>query len=84
MASLAHVYSEQGFYDKAENLYSEALSASQTTFGEDHPNTLWCLNNVAIVRRNRMRFDEAEKLYLKCFEACKSKLGEDHPNTLTM
>jgi tetratricopeptide (TPR) repeat protein len=84
MASLAEVYVEQGYYDKAEKLYEDALAASKITFGEENPNTLWCTNNLAILYRNQGRFNRAEDLYISCLDTCRVKLGEEHPSTLTM
>ncbi|KAI5785373.1 hypothetical protein FPQ18DRAFT_244661, partial [Pyronema domesticum] len=51
--------------------------------GEDHPDTLKAMNNLALTLQHQGRWDEAEKLQKKVVESSKVFLGEDHPDTLT-
>ncbi|CAL1136673.1 unnamed protein product, partial [Cladocopium goreaui] len=50
--------------------------------GEDHPDTLTSLNNLALLLYAQGHLAEAEPLFRKALEKSKAKLGEDHPDTL--
>ena len=49
--------------------------------GDDHPDTLSSMNNLAILYHKQGRYDAAEALYKKCIELSIIKLGDDHPET---
>lgn len=49
--------------------------------GQDHPDTLTSLNNLAWTWSYQGRHDEAVKLMTECVEGLERKLGADHPNT---
>ncbi|KAF3007144.1 hypothetical protein E8E15_000324 [Penicillium rubens] len=94
MANLALTYSNQGRWDEAEQLdvqgrWDEAeqldvqvMETSKTKLGEDHPDTLTSMGNLASTYWNQGRWDEAEQLFVQVMEMSKTKLGEDHPDTL--
>ncbi len=50
--------------------------------GEDHPDTLASLNNLALLYKKQGRYEEAEPLHIQALEKCRAVLGEDHPDTL--
>ncbi|KID96519.1 hypothetical protein MAJ_07455, partial [Metarhizium majus ARSEF 297] len=52
-------------------------------FGDDHPETLRSMANLAATYRGQGRLEEAEKLQMHVMGASKAKLGADHPDTLT-
>jgi Flp pilus assembly protein TadD len=51
--------------------------------GEDHPDTLTTMNNLAGLYDAQEKYSKAEALYAKCLDLKRVKLGEDHPDTLT-
>ena len=58
------------------------MDARKAKLGEDHPDTLTSMNNLAVTYRSQCRLDEAEQLGVHATEASKGKLGTDHPDTL--
>jgi tetratricopeptide (TPR) repeat protein len=50
--------------------------------GEEHPNTLMSIGNLAAIYQKQGRFRETEELELQLIETQKMVLGEEHPNTL--
>jgi hypothetical protein len=51
--------------------------------GDDHPDTLASLNNLAIIFDIKGEHDRALPLYEECLEKHQRVLGDDHPYTLT-
>ena len=47
MNSLANVYLRPGRYDEAEPLFLETLEIEKRVQGEEHPETLLSMNNLA-------------------------------------
>ncbi len=52
MNALANLFSSKGDYDRALPMYEECLAKSKRVLGEDHPDTLASLNNLAILFYN--------------------------------
>ena len=50
--------------------------------GEEHPDTLLSMNNLAVTYRSLGRWNEAVKVFEACLEIKKRVLGEKHPDTL--
>jgi len=50
--------------------------------GDDHPDTLGSMGNLAGLYLNQSRFAEAEPLYVATLETQERVLGDDHPDTL--
>jgi hypothetical protein len=57
------------------------IEISKTKLGEDHPETLTSMANLASTYRDQGRWEEAEKLEVQVMETRNTKLGEDHPDT---
>lgn len=51
--------------------------------GEEHPDTLDHMNNLALTYQNLGRYNEALDLQEPLLEVSKQVMGEGHPNTLT-
>ncbi|KAJ5503479.1 hypothetical protein N7463_006353 [Penicillium fimorum] len=81
--TLAHVHYNEGRWDEAEQLEVQVVETSKTKLGEDHPDTLSSMANLALTYKNQGRWDEAEQLQIQVMETRKTKLGEDHPDTLS-
>ena len=50
--------------------------------GEDHPDTLQSLNNLAALLHSKGEYDSALPLVEKCLEGRKRVLGDNHHDTL--
>jgi len=72
-----------GRYKEAEESYSQAVEIRKVVLGEEHPDTLTTLHDLAITYQYQGRWTEAEELQLRVLEISKRVLGEEHPYTLT-
>jgi hypothetical protein len=63
-------------------LGEKVLEAMKRTLGDDHPNTLLSMNNLAMSYSNLGRQQEAIELGEEVLKARKRTLGEEHPDTL--
>ncbi|CAE6476928.1 unnamed protein product [Rhizoctonia solani] len=67
---------------KAEQLQVQVLDAHKRILGEEHPDTLCSMNNLASTYSDLGRYDEAEQLQVQVLDTRKRILGEEHPDTL--
>ncbi|KAJ7641796.1 P-loop containing nucleoside triphosphate hydrolase protein [Roridomyces roridus] len=58
------------------------LERQQSSSGNDHPDTLSAMANLAVTYGQLGRYQEAEWLKLSVLEQCQKILGDDHPDTL--
>ncbi|KAF9470348.1 hypothetical protein BDN70DRAFT_772852, partial [Pholiota conissans] len=65
---IAHVYSKQGHWDEAEELEIEVMEKTKQFLGDDHPDTLRSMANLAATYWNQGRWKEAEKLEVEVME----------------
>lgn len=72
----------EGRYNEAEAICIELVETLTTKLGDNHPNTLTSMNNLALAYSHQGRWDKAEKLQVQVMEAITTKLGVDHPVTL--
>ncbi|KAK4246934.1 hypothetical protein C7999DRAFT_41647 [Corynascus novoguineensis] len=63
-------------------LYDYQAEILKAVLGEEHPDTLASITNLASIYGNQGRSKEAENLEVQVVEARKRVLGEEHPNTL--
>jgi Tetratricopeptide repeat len=73
----------QGQWRDAERLQLEAVRLAMVVLGEEHPNTLTSMGDLALTYGNQGRWKEAESLGVRVMEMRKRVLGEEHPDTLT-
>jgi hypothetical protein len=59
-----------------------AMNAQKRLLGEEHPNTLTSMNNLALTYHHQGRWDEAEFLLVQTAHSLRRKFGDDHPMTL--
>jgi serine/threonine-protein kinase len=81
-AELGVLYQRLGLSEKAEELIRTVLDIRTETLGEDHPDSLTSLNQLADFLFYSGRIDEVEPLDRKTLEIRRRVLGEDHPDTL--
>jgi CHAT domain-containing protein/Flp pilus assembly protein TadD len=60
---LGELYYYKGNFDVAEKKYNESLKIREEKFGEDHPLTVECKSNLALLLTERGKFREAEEIY---------------------
>jgi tetratricopeptide (TPR) repeat protein len=63
-------------------LHEQALGFKQARLGEDHPNTLISLHNLAATLADNDQAGRAIPLHEQALKGLRAKLGEDHPHTL--
>jgi hypothetical protein len=80
---LALILAENGWTKDALQLTEEVLRLQKSKLGEDHPETLGSMANLANRYSEAGRRSEALQLTEEVLKLRKSKLGEDHPDTLT-
>jgi hypothetical protein len=59
------------------------MEISKAKLGDDHPNTLTSMNNLACTWKAQGRDGAAFKLMSDCVERCVRKLDANHPDTLS-
>ncbi|KAK0729439.1 hypothetical protein B0H67DRAFT_479222 [Lasiosphaeris hirsuta] len=86
-ASLLHCvagfFSYQGRWKDAEKFQLKAVKWRKVVLGDEHPDTLTSIANLASTYRNQGRWKEAETLEVQVMEMRKKVLGDEHPDTLT-
>ncbi|PGG99111.1 hypothetical protein AJ79_08675, partial [Helicocarpus griseus UAMH5409] len=75
------LYSD-GRYNEAEALFSDMMALQLRKIGNEHPDTLTSMANLASTYGNQGRWKEAEELELQVMEIRKRVLGNEHPATL--
>ncbi|KAJ7639205.1 hypothetical protein FB45DRAFT_1001147 [Roridomyces roridus] len=76
-------YRQLGRYQEAEELELSVLQGGQKLLGNDHPETLTAMANLAVTYGQLGRYQEAEELELSVLQGGQKLLGNDHPETLT-
>ena len=60
---MALVYSDQGEYDKALELYENCLTIQKKRLDADHPDIAGTYNNMAAVYSKQGKYDKALEFY---------------------
>jgi len=84
MGVMARVYRALGLYEPADPLAEEALDLRRRELGDDHPETLGALHDLATQRWNQGRYEEAEPLFQEAMERERRVFGDDDPRTLRL
>jgi tetratricopeptide (TPR) repeat protein len=82
MSGLAQALALAGRRDQAAVMLEQVLAGARHQLGEDHPNTLLTMGNLARVYRESRQFEKALSLSQRTLDLKRVKLGEDHPDTL--
>jgi serine/threonine protein kinase/Tfp pilus assembly protein PilF len=82
MLTMGNVYSSLGLYKKATPLLEKSLEMRRRLLGEDNPDTLEAMDDLAFWYEMQGRASEAETIYARLLEARRRLLGEDNPDTL--
>ncbi|KAF8177900.1 hypothetical protein K438DRAFT_1605615 [Mycena galopus ATCC 62051] len=79
----ADIYYYAGRSTEATKLEINALEKSREILGDDHPNTLTAMNNLANTYCSLGQFKDAEQMQLVVLEKRRKILSDKHPDTLT-
>jgi hypothetical protein len=74
---------EAGKWKEAEELEVFVMQTTKRVLGEEHPDTLTAMGNLAGTYRKQGKWNEAEELGVLVMQTSKRVLGEEHPDTLT-
>jgi len=81
-STLGRTYRQLGFLDDAELHLRRAFIDRQRLLGDEHPQTLDTMNNLALTLQDQDNMSEAEALYRQGLKTRKKVLGAEHPDTL--
>ena len=73
----------QGAYKSAEILHRREWDIRTRFLGDEHPDTLTTMNNLAVTLSSQGDYEGARKLQEQVLEIRRKVLGEEHPYTLT-
>jgi hypothetical protein len=76
-------YQDQGKLVDAAQLQEKVLEARRRIQGEEHPDTLTTMDNLALTYQDQGKPVDAAQLQEKVLEARRRIQGEEHPRTLT-
>ncbi|KAK5674032.1 hypothetical protein LTS10_013212 [Elasticomyces elasticus] len=71
-----------GLYAAAEIAHRQALSIREKVLGEEHPDTLTSMNNLAGVLGSQGKYEAAESMHRQALAIREKVLGAEHPDTL--
>ena len=74
---------QDGKLKDSERLNVRGYEILQELLGEEHPDTLTSMNNLAATYWRQRKLEDAADLYEKTLERQRRILGEEHPDTLT-
>lgn len=83
LLKLATFYKDADIFDKAVDVYMQALSCSQRYYSKDSVNNFTILNSLAVLYGGRRRFEDAAALYRRSLAGLLKLEGPEHPDTLT-
>ncbi|KAJ7714259.1 hypothetical protein B0H16DRAFT_1702108 [Mycena metata] len=76
------IYYESGKFKHAQGIAEQVVEKFQLLLGEDHPDTLSAMGNLAATYSRLGEFQKAEKLEVLALEKQRKFQGNEHPNTL--
>jgi len=80
--TIGKTYRDLGLYPDAQRQVERALDLRHRILGEEHPDTLATMNELATLYRDQGKYPQAERLFTKVLEVRRRALGEEHPDTL--
>jgi serine/threonine protein kinase/tetratricopeptide (TPR) repeat protein len=81
--TIANAYKDLGLYSEAERQDERALALRRRVLGDNHPDTLSTMEDLAWFYREDGAFGKAEAFQLHIYTQRRRALGENHPQTLT-
>ncbi|KAH6883938.1 hypothetical protein B0T10DRAFT_463299 [Thelonectria olida] len=83
MGPLASTYWSQGRWKEAEELQVPVMETTKRVLGEEHPDTLSRMANLAFIWKGQGRSGDALTLMQRCVIARGRVLGSNHPDTVS-
>ena len=83
-STIGSVYYDMGRYADAEPLYRVALETSRRLLGNEHPDTIRQISNMARPLTSLRRYADAEPLYREALETSRRRLGNEDPQTINL
>ncbi len=80
--ALANLYRTIGLYDAAIPLQNSALATRRRVLGEEHPETLFSMNDLGELLYQQSKLVDAEPNFREALEKRRRVRGEEHPETL--
>lgn len=80
--TVGKTYMDLGLYAQAQQQLERALYVRRRVLGEQHPDTLETMNEVASSYQYQGKYAQAETLFAKAFENYRHVLGEEHADTV--
>jgi len=80
--TIGMTYRDLGLYPEAQRQLEKALSLRRQLLGEEHPDTLASMGDLAILYRDQSKRAQAELLLAKVLNVQRRVLGADRPETL--
>jgi tetratricopeptide (TPR) repeat protein len=80
--TLGKAYQAVGEFDEAQKHLDRSLRLREQTSGQDHPDTIQCMSDLAVLHVARSEYDQAERLLRHVLEARQKRLGQNHRDTL--
>ncbi len=71
-----------GHLDRSESLRTQVTETMRRTLGDQHPDTLRSLHELASLNMRQGKYVDAERTAREVWEARRRILGADHPETL--
>ena len=82
--TLSDRYRDLGMYEAAVPLQESSLKTRRRELGDDHPDTLSSINNLACLLRDQGKLAEAEPLCREAMARGRRVLGKDDPDMLVL
>jgi non-specific serine/threonine protein kinase/serine/threonine-protein kinase len=82
MSAVGRVYQNLGLNAAAKPLFEGALATRRRHLGDDHPDTLASITDMATHYLYAGKLDQAEPFCREALERTRRVLGDDHPETL--
>ena len=80
--TIGMTYRDLGLYPEAQRQLEKALSLRRRLLGEEHPDTLASMGDLAVLYRDQSKRTQAELLLAKVLKVQRRILGADRPETL--
>ncbi|KAK3613408.1 hypothetical protein LTR56_027904, partial [Elasticomyces elasticus] len=79
---VGRIWEDEGRWNESKKLFFAARVWRMEKLGEEHPDTLTAMADLASTYCNQGRWKEAEEVELEVMEASARVLGEEQPDTL--
>ena len=80
MANLAGTLGAQGDHVAARRLKERVLEVRTRVLGEEHPDTLTSMGNLAITLRDQVEREQSLRLFRTCLGGSRKVLGDTDPD----